>query len=215
MLRFLIVAQADPRKPCSQAGHALAVLLQPHERATAPVASPAQADFACSCVLRTVDAEEDGAGDVVFRDEDVDECVPVPLEIPERENVTGDGADGVGFGGVDASFRDELGDDGFGEDVEEVDEEGGAGSRCVCWKGGRRGEEGEDGDLWAGNLKRGSESVDYILELRWEFSLEGLDDAYMECLRVFCWHLARSEAGQHFYGFRGACRSYSFSDPGT
>jgi len=113
MLRFLIVAQADPCKPCSQASHALTVLLQPHERATAPVASPAQAGFACSCVLRTVDAEEDGAGDVVFRDQDVDERVPVPLEIPECENVTGDGADGVGFGGIDAGFGDELGDNGF------------------------------------------------------------------------------------------------------
>ncbi len=186
MPRFLIIAQADARKPCSQANHALAVLLQPYERATAPVTSPAQADFACSCVLRAVDAEEDGAGDMVFRDEDVDEGVPIPLEVPEREDVTGDGADGISFGGVDAGFGDELGDDGFGEDVEEVDEEGGAGGRCVCWQGRRRGNEGKDGDLWARDLERGSEGVDYVLELGREVSLWRLDDSYMKYLRVLC-----------------------------
>jgi len=114
---------------------------------------------------------------VVFRDEDVDERVPVPLEIPEREDVTGDGADGIGFRGIDAGFGDELGDDGFGEDVEEVDEEGGAGGRCVCWEGGRRGEEGEDGDLWARDLERGPEGVNYVLELGWKVSLLCLDTA--------------------------------------
>lgn len=162
------------------------MLLQPHERATAAVASPAQPGSACSCVLRTVDAEEDGAGDVVFRDEDIDERVPVPLEIPKREDVTGDGADGIGFGGVDAGFGDELGDDGFGEDVEEVDEEGGARGRSACWQGGRRGNEGIDGDLWARDLERGSEGIDDILELVGEVSLTCLDDASMECLRAFC-----------------------------
>lgn len=186
MLRFLVVAQTDSRKPCSQASHALAVLLQPQKGATAPVASPAQADFAWSCVLGTVDAEEDGAGDVIFRDEDIDERVPVPLEVPEREDVTGDGADGVGFGWVDAGFGDELGDDGFGEDVEEVDEEGGAGGRCVCWQGGSRGDEGRDGDLWARDLERGSEGVDYVLELGREVSLGRLSDSNMKYSRVFC-----------------------------
>lgn len=69
-----------------------------------------------------MDAEEDGADDVVFGQQDVDEGVGgEPAEVRGGEDGDGDDADGVGGAGGDGGFGDELRDCGFGEDVEEVD----------------------------------------------------------------------------------------------
>ncbi len=82
--------------------------------------------------------------------------------------MAGDYADGVrGFGG-DAGFVDELGEDGFGEDVEEVEEEGGAG--CGLWEGvWWVGEEGRDGEGGLGGCGGFFEDAEDSLQL-------GVDD---------------------------------------
>ena len=82
-----------------------------------------------------------------FGDQDVDEGGTVPEEIGKREDLAGDDADRVGEAGGDASLGDELGDDGFGKDVELVDEEGrGLGVGGIGWGWG--GE--EEGDVGLG-----------------------------------------------------------------
>jgi len=142
---FFVVAQAQGREAGAQTRHALVVALLGYEWPVGLFAGPAQPGFSRGGDFWAVDTEEDGADEVEFGEEDVDEAEAVPAEFADGEDVAGDYADGVrGFGG-DAGFVDELGEDGFGEDVEEVEEEGRAG--CGLWEGvWWVGEEGRDGD---------------------------------------------------------------------
>lgn len=112
------------------------------------------------------DAEEERADEVVFRQQDVDEWDTLPFQHVLREDVGCDDPDGVGGLGLHARFGDELRDDGFAEDVEEVDQEG----RALAGRGvygvvvlegwGGRGEEGGDDDGGAGEGEGGSEGVE-------------------------------------------------------
>ena len=120
------------------------------KRARSILALPTQATFALGGALVAVDGEEDGADDVELGDEDVDEGEAVPAEVGGGEDPGGDDAERVGGSRVDGCFVAELRDQGFGEDVEEVEEEGGAGA--VGDRGRGLEEEGGDVDLGVGHF---------------------------------------------------------------
>ena len=112
------------------------MILETDKGSVIPGMCPAQSCFASCSVLRAVDAKQDGADDVEFCDQDVDQGVLVPLEILKSENMASDGADRVGFSGVNTGFRDKLCDDGFGKDVEKVEEERRPSGGGACGRGG-------------------------------------------------------------------------------
>ena len=127
--RFLEIAQCERGETCAEPRHAFAVALCGDPGGVGVVfvfAPPAEAGFAVDGALVAVNAPEDGADDVIFGEEDVDEGVALPAEFVGGEDGDGDDADRVGGFRGHGGFVDELGNDGFGEDVEEVDEEGGA-----------------------------------------------------------------------------------------
>ena len=125
-LGAIIIPQRESRKAGAQSRHALEMPLLGHKGARAILALPTQPTFALGGALVAVDAEEDRTDDVEFGHEDVDEREAVPAEVGRREDPGGDDAERVRGSGVDGCFVAELGDERFGEDVEEVEEEGGA-----------------------------------------------------------------------------------------
>ena len=78
-------------------------------------------------------------------DQDVDERESVPAELGHGEDRRGDDANGVCSTGRDSGFVDELCNYGFGENVEEIDEEGGSIGREM--RRGQMVKEGKNGDL--------------------------------------------------------------------
>ena len=95
------------------------------------LAFPAEAEAAAGGGVGPVDAPENGAGVVVFGEEDVDEGdVRVFVrELVFRLGEDGGGEDADRFGGAGggAGFAAPLRGDGFAEDVEHVDQWGGSG----------------------------------------------------------------------------------------
>ena len=161
--RLVEVAKGEGGEAGAEPDHALHVALLGDE--VAALAQPAEALLARHRLLVAAgDAEEDGAGDVVLGEEDVDEGgVPVPLEVGQREDAGAQDAESVGGLRLDARLINKLGDQGFGEDVEEVDEEGWT---MAVAKGGRGGEEVVDHiDLRGAVSKSILESVDDFVKL--------------------------------------------------
>ena len=153
-LDLVVVAQSKGGKSGAEARHALAVALGGDPRRGRGVlvfAPPAQVQLAIGRGFAAVDAPENGTDNVHLGEEDVDQGDTVPAEVGHRKDVAGDHTDRVGCLGRNASFVDELRNDGFGENVEEIEEKGWSlGVGKWLW---RRGEEHGQGKLGLGNLQ--------------------------------------------------------------
>lgn len=118
------VAESEGGKAGAEGGHAVDVALLWDEAAVV-LAPPAERAFTLGRLLIAVEAPEGWADDAVLGPEDVGEREAPVDEGVGGEDVGGDNTDWFGVGGVQGGFGDEGGDDGFDEDVEAVDQEGG------------------------------------------------------------------------------------------